>query len=152
MQTIISYALAATLAIASTAAIADTVKDEGKHSGMSGGMSGEMHEGMNDDMHKNMDDMHKNMKGMQGQMGAKKGMKHDGGPMSSGVLRNIDTDARTLTIKHGPIKNLGMPPMSMVFQTDEGVNLDGLEAGEKIKFRVVDRQGKMTITEIQPDS
>lgn len=145
MHIIKSFALAATFAMASTSAFAETMKDDGVQGGMSGGMSGEMHDGMKGDMQKNMDGMH-------GNMGDMKGKQQAGGPMTQGVVRKIDTEARTLTIKHGPIKNLGMPPMTMVFQTDESVAIDQLETGESIKFRAADRNGKMTVTEVEPAS
>ena len=69
--------------------------------------------------------------------------------MTQGTLRKVDTEARTLTIKHGPIKNLGMPPMTMVFQTEDSVDLSELEVGDKVEFKVVDKSGKMTVTEIK---
>ncbi|WP_416395244.1 copper-binding protein [Allohahella sp. A8] len=75
-----------------------------------------------------------------------------GGAMTQGVVRKIDKEARTLTIKHGPIKNLGMPPMTMVFQTDDSVAIDQLETGQNIKFRAADMNGKMTVTEVEPAS
>jgi Cu(I)/Ag(I) efflux system periplasmic protein CusF len=145
MQTLKSFALAATFAMASTSAFAETMKEDGAHRGMSGGMSGEMHKGMKGDMQKNMDGMHENMGNM-------KGKQQEGGPLTQGVVRKIDAEARTLTIKHGPIKNLGMPPMTMVFQTDASVEIDQLKTGESIRFRVVDRDGKMTVTEVKPAS
>lgn len=141
MNTLTNFTLAATVAFISAASFADTMKDDKAHSGMSG------------EMHKSMQgDMPENMKGMHDKMGDMKGKKQDSGPMSEGVIRKVDTEARTLTIKHGPIKNLGMPPMTMVFQTDENIAVDDLQTDQAVKFRVVNKNGKMTITEVEPAS
>jgi Cu(I)/Ag(I) efflux system protein CusF len=40
-----------------------------------------------------------------------------------------------LTLRHGEIKNLDMPAMTMVFQVSEPVLLDKLKVGDKVKFR-----------------
>ena len=42
-----------------------------------------------------------------------------------------------------------MPPMTMVFQTEDSVDLSELETGDKVEFKVVDKSGKMTVTEIK---
>jgi len=61
----------------------------------------------------------------------------------------IDTDARKITIKHGEIKNLDMPAMTMVFQLQESVQIGTLKVGDKIKFKVASVAGKYTVTELQ---
>jgi Cu/Ag efflux protein CusF len=70
--------------------------------------------------------------------------------LSDGEIRKVDKDAGKLTIKHGEIKNLDMPPMTMVFQVNEKSLLDKVKAGEKIKFKAISDNGKFTVTEIQP--
>ncbi|HQA32469.1 MAG TPA: copper-binding protein, partial [Casimicrobium huifangae] len=54
---------------------------------------------------------------------------------AEGEIRKIDTDARKITIKHGEIKNLDMPAMTMVFQLQESVQIGTLKVGDKIKFK-----------------
>ena len=39
--------------------------------------------------------------------------------MADGEIRKVDTDNKKITIKHGEIKNLDMPPMTMVFQVKD---------------------------------
>ena len=46
----------------------------------------------------------------------KKGMPAAGGAMTEGEIRKVDMDNKKLTIKHGEIKNLDMPGMTMVFR------------------------------------
>ena len=69
--------------------------------------------------------------------------------MTEGVIKKIDTGTGKITIKHGPIVNLDMPPMSMVFGVQDPALLDGLAKGDNVKFYVVDKDGKMVIEELQ---
>ena len=59
----------------------------------------------------------------------------DVAPMSDGEVRKIDLDTKKVTIKHGELKNLDMPPMTMVFQIKEPALLEKVKVGDKIKFR-----------------
>jgi len=70
-------------------------------------------------------------------------------PMTEGEIRKINTDTGKVTIKHGPITNLDMPPMSMVFGVEDKAMLEGLDKGDKVKFYVIDKDGKMIIQEIE---
>ena len=54
-----------------------------------------------------------------------------------------------ITLKHGKIKNLDMAGMTMVFQVADGAMLDKLKAGDKVRFRAANADGKITVTEIQ---
>ena len=70
--------------------------------------------------------------------------------LADGEVRKVDKDRGRLTLKHGEIKHLEMPPMTMVFQVRDKAVLDTLKPGDKVRFRVVDEAGKYTVTEIQP--
>ena len=69
--------------------------------------------------------------------------------MVEGVVKKIDLDNRKITLKHGEIKNLEMPGMTMVFRLDEVVIIDKLLAGDKVLFHVEKIQGGYVITDIQ---
>jgi len=69
--------------------------------------------------------------------------------MAEGVVRKIDLDNRKITLKHGEIKNLQMPGMTMVFRLQETVNLDKLQAGDKVLFHVEKIDGAFVITDLQ---
>ena len=71
-------------------------------------------------------------------------------PMAEGEVRKIDKEAGKLTIKHGEIKSLDMPPMTMVFTAKDKAMLDTVKVGEKVRFMVVNENGKMVVTDIQP--
>ena len=64
-------------------------------------------------------------------------------------VRKIDKDAKKITLKHGPIKNLDMPGMTMVFQVKDAALLDKLAQltpGEKIMFTAEQQQGAFVVT------
>ena len=69
--------------------------------------------------------------------------------MTDGEVRKVDKDAARLTLRHGEIRNLGMPPMTMVFQFDDKAALAKLKPGDKVRFRAVSEAGKLVVTEIQ---
>ena len=70
--------------------------------------------------------------------------------MTEGEVRKIDMEASKITLKHGDIKNLDMPGMTMVFVVKDKAMLDKLKAGDKVKFKAINDAGKFTVTEIQP--
>ena len=70
--------------------------------------------------------------------------------LSDGEIRKVDKDAKKITIRHGPIQNLDMPPMTMVFQVKDPAMLDQVKAGDKVKFQAEKVGGAYTVTKIQP--
>jgi Cu(I)/Ag(I) efflux system periplasmic protein CusF len=72
--------------------------------------------------------------------------------MTDGEIRKIDKENAKVTIKHGEIKSLDMPPMSMVFNVKDKAMLDKVQVGQKIQFVVVMDAGKMVVTDIQPST
>ena len=69
--------------------------------------------------------------------------------MADAEVRKVDKDAAKITLKHGEIKSLEMPPMTMVFHVKDKAMLDRVKAGDKVRFKVVNETGKYTVTEIQ---
>ena len=69
--------------------------------------------------------------------------------MALGEVRKIDKEARKITIKHGEIKELEMPPMTMVFTLKDPGVLENFKVGDKVKFKVVREDGKILVTELQ---
>ena len=72
-----------------------------------------------------------------------------GAALADGEVRKIDKDAAKLTLRHGEIRSLDMPPMTMVFNVRDKALLDKLEVGNKVRFAAVKEAGKYTVTEIQ---
>ncbi|MDP1650017.1 MAG: copper-binding protein [Rubrivivax sp.] len=69
--------------------------------------------------------------------------------LADAEVRKVDKDAAKVTLKHGEIKSLDMPPMTMVFSVRDKAMLDSVKAGDKVRFRVVNDAGKYTVTELQ---
>ena len=70
--------------------------------------------------------------------------------MTDGEVRKVDKDAKKITIRHGTIKNLDMPPMTMVFQARDAAMLEKVQKGDKVKFKAIMSGSAMVITEIYP--
>ncbi len=72
------------------------------------------------------------------------------GSMTDGEVRKVDRETGKVTIKHGDIKHLDMPGMTMVFTAKDKGLLANLKPGDKVRFMVVNEGGKMVITDLQP--
>lgn len=66
-----------------------------------------------------------------------------------GEIRKIDNETGRLTIRHGEIKHMNMPPMTMVFTAKDKAMTDLVKVGDKVEFMVIDEGGKMVVTEIK---
>lgn len=69
--------------------------------------------------------------------------------MTDGVIRKIDKSLKKITIKHGEIKNLEMPGMTMVFQVKNAELLDKVQVGDKVKFHAEKQDGAIVVTDVQ---
>jgi Cu(I)/Ag(I) efflux system protein CusF len=67
---------------------------------------------------------------------------------AEGEVKRVDSSLGKITIKHGAIKNLDMPPMTMVFTVKEKSMLKDVSPGDQIRFLVISDNGKMIITEL----
>lgn len=72
-----------------------------------------------------------------------------GTEMSEGEVRKVDMENRKITLKHGPLKNLDMPPMTMAFMVTDPAMLNQVKAGDKVRFVAANPGGKLTVTEIR---
>ena len=70
--------------------------------------------------------------------------------LSEGEIRKIDQAAGKITIAHGEIKSIDMPPMTMVFTVKNPALFGDLKKGDKVRFAVVREDGKLVLTEIVP--
>jgi len=67
--------------------------------------------------------------------------------MSSGQVKRINKGSKKITIKHGEIKSLEMPPMTMAFKVADEAMLEAVKKGDDVTFHV---DGDMVITIIEP--
>ena len=72
------------------------------------------------------------------------------GTLADGEVRRVDKEASKITLRHGPIPSLDMPPMTMVFQVKDPALLDQVKAGDKIKFAAEKIGGAYVIVDIVP--
>ena len=71
-------------------------------------------------------------------------------PLAEGEVRRVDKAGGKISLKHGEIKNLDMPPMSMVFQVSDKALLDKVKAGDKVNFTASQVNGDYTVMSIEP--
>ena len=69
--------------------------------------------------------------------------------MSTGEVKKVDKSAGKMTIKHGPLENLGMGAMTMTFRVKEPVTLDQVNVGDKIRFVAEEPNGQLTVTKLE---
>ncbi len=67
---------------------------------------------------------------------------------SSGQVKRIDWDQGKVLIAHGPIENLGMPSMTMLFRVSERSLLQNLNSGDKVRFKAEKTNGTLFVVDI----
>ena len=68
---------------------------------------------------------------------------------TDGEVRRIDKSAGKVTIRHGEIRNLGMPAMTMVFRVNDPAMLDSLKEGDKVRFTADKVNGVYTLVTVE---
>lgn len=67
-----------------------------------------------------------------------------------GQVTKVDQSAAKITLKHGPIKKLGMDEgMTMVFRAQDPAMLKAIKPGDKVKFDADRMNGEFTVTKIE---
>lgn len=70
--------------------------------------------------------------------------------MTNGEVRKVDKGQGKITIRHGPLTNLGMPAMTMVFRVKDPAMLERVKEGDNIRF-VADRVDEsLTVVKLEP--
>jgi Cu(I)/Ag(I) efflux system protein CusF len=88
-------------------------------------------------------DMNPTSQSPQAKPGATSGM------LSEGMVKKVDKAHGKLTLRHGPLENLGMPAMTMNFRVTAPAWLDRLKPGDHIRFRAEMVNGQLTVTRIE---
>lgn len=68
---------------------------------------------------------------------------------SQGEVRKIDAANQKITLRHGPLANIGMPPMTMVFKVQDAAQLEGLKVGDKVSFVAQQQGNQFVASELQ---
>ncbi len=69
---------------------------------------------------------------------------------ADGTVKKINADVGKVTISHGPLANLDMPPMTMVFRVKDPIWLSQIKPGDRIRFVAERQDGALTVTALQP--
>lgn len=69
--------------------------------------------------------------------------------LSEGEVTRWDARTNKVTLRHGELRNLGMPPMTMVFQLRVAAPEPALKAGDKVRFRAEQDQGAFVVTQLE---
>jgi Cu/Ag efflux protein CusF len=70
-------------------------------------------------------------------------------PLVSGTVEKVDAAQGKVTIDHGPIPNLDMDAMTMVFRAQDPAVLRGVKAGDRIRFQADRVNGQISVVRIQ---
>lgn len=71
-------------------------------------------------------------------------------PPAEAEVRRVNPAGQEITLRHGEIKNLEMPPMTMVFKVKDVALLAKLKAGDKVRFTADRINGSYTVLSIEP--
>lgn len=69
--------------------------------------------------------------------------------LADGEVRRVDRAQGRVTLRHGPIESLNMPPMTMVFRVQDPAWLEGLKPGDNIRFQAERIDGAYTVTRLE---
>lgn len=69
--------------------------------------------------------------------------------LSEGTVKKVDKGTGKITISHGPLENLGMPPMTMTFRATDPSMLDAVREGDRIRFTAQRVDGVFTVTKLE---
>jgi len=70
-------------------------------------------------------------------------------PLADGEVLEVDRQARTVLMKHGPIANLGMDAMTMEFVVRDARLLAALKPGDRLRFATVYEGGDYLLTHVE---
>lgn len=70
-------------------------------------------------------------------------------PPAEGEVRRVNAAGQEITLRHGDIKNLDMPPMTMVFKVKDAALLEKVKAGDKVRFTADKINGAYTVLSIE---
>ncbi|CAB5106672.1 copper-binding protein [Burkholderia cenocepacia] len=68
--------------------------------------------------------------------------------LTDAEVKAIDAGRRLVTLKHGALDNIGMPPMTMAFKAGDVAMIPPLHVGDKVRVRVENVNGTLTIVKL----
>ncbi|MDN7674251.1 copper-binding protein [Burkholderia oklahomensis] len=89
------------------------------------------------------------MTGMNMPMQSSGASKPSDAALTDAVVKKVDLATGMVTLKHGALDNVGMPSMTMAFKAKDAAMAKGVHAGDKVKVRVENVDGVMTIVKLE---
>ena len=71
------------------------------------------------------------------------------GQFTDGEVRRVDREGKKITLKHGPIREVDMPAMTMAFAVKDPAMLDRVKPGDQVRFRIEKIGETYTLTAIE---
>ncbi len=72
--------------------------------------------------------------------------------MTDAEVRNVDAAAGMVTLKHGALENVGMPPMTMAFKVKDADMVKRVHEGDRVKVRIENVNGTLTVVAMERQS
>ncbi|MGF6776657.1 copper-binding protein [Paraburkholderia sp. GAS334] len=69
--------------------------------------------------------------------------------LTDAEVRKVDPETGMVTLKHGALDNVGMPPMTMAFKAKDAAMIKQIHEGDKVKVRVENVNGTLTIVKLE---
>ncbi|WP_321963492.1 copper-binding protein [Paraburkholderia sp. J7] len=69
--------------------------------------------------------------------------------LTDAEVRKVDAATGMVTLKHGALENVGMPSMTMAFKAKDGSMVKQVHEGDKVKVRVENVNGTLTIVKLE---
>uniref|UniRef100_E1TEK8 Efflux transporter, RND family, MFP subunit n=1 Tax=Burkholderia sp. (strain CCGE1003) TaxID=640512 RepID=E1TEK8_BURSG len=70
--------------------------------------------------------------------------------LTDAEVRKVDAETGMVTLKHGALENVGMPPMTMAFKAKKNAAMvKQIHQGDKVKVRVENVDGTLTIVKLE---
>ena len=67
----------------------------------------------------------------------------------SGVVQDVDLQAGTVTLRHGPLPALNMMAMTMSYAVKDRSQIGDLKVDQRVEFQVLQNGGEYVITDIR---
>ncbi|ANN69907.1 hypothetical protein BAU06_24585 [Bordetella bronchialis] len=71
----------------------------------------------------------------------------DASATATGEVRRINVEQGTVALRHGEIKELGLPAATLVYRISPSL-LRGIQPGDKVRFTATRQDGKYVVTAI----
>ncbi|MFM0597244.1 copper-binding protein [Paraburkholderia dilworthii] len=72
--------------------------------------------------------------------------------LTDAEVKKVDPASGMVTLKHGALENVGMPPMTMAFKVKDAAMVKQVREGDKVKVRVENVNGTLTIVKLEKQS